>query len=71
MAEAGPGMNHSGSTAQPLNLSVQMLDHVLIKHLLKDEMATGTWTKWNPMANVTTKFLRVLYCQEPELQVTV
>ena len=67
MAEAGPGMNHSGSTAQPLNLSVQMLDHVL----LKDEMATGTWTKWNPMANVTTKFLRVLYCQEPELQVTV
>lgn len=28
-------------TAQPLNLSVQMLDHVLIKHLLKDE--SGYW----------------------------
>lgn len=33
-------------------------------------VATGTWTKWNPMANMTTKFLRVLYCQEPELQVS-
>lgn len=32
-------------------------------------VATGTWTKWNPMAKMTTEFLRVLYCQEPELKV--
>lgn len=41
MAETDPGMNYSGSTAQLLNLSVQMLDHVLIKNLLKDE--SGYW----------------------------